>query len=91
MTMSFIFEWLSHVKEWGSLGLNQGPTGYESAALTAELLPHKRIKEEIIPIAQVHCGKENLKRMLLLHIISPYRYHVSVVDGKLNCICLLPQ
>lgn len=24
---------------WGSLGLNQGPTGYESAALTAELLP----------------------------------------------------
>ncbi len=24
---------------WGSLGLNQGPTGYESAALTTELLP----------------------------------------------------
>ena len=24
---------------WGNLDLNQGPTGYESAALTAELLP----------------------------------------------------
>ena len=29
-------------KEWGNLDLNQGPTGYESAALTAELLPHER-------------------------------------------------
>lgn len=27
---------------WGNLDLNQGPTGYESAALTAELLPRKR-------------------------------------------------
>lgn len=24
---------------WGNLDLNQGPTGYESAALTTELLP----------------------------------------------------
>ncbi len=28
-------------ERWGSLGLNQGPTGYESAALTTELLPHE--------------------------------------------------
>jgi hypothetical protein len=28
-------------KEWGNLDLNQGPAGYESAALTAELLPHE--------------------------------------------------
>ena len=27
---------------WGNLDLNQGPTGYESAALTTELLPHRR-------------------------------------------------
>ena len=27
-------------KMWGNLDLNQGPTGYESAALTTELLPH---------------------------------------------------
>ncbi len=26
---------------WGNLDLNQRPTGYESAALTAELLPQK--------------------------------------------------
>lgn len=26
-------------KKWGELDLNQRPTGYESAALTAELLP----------------------------------------------------
>ena len=25
--------------QWGNLDLNQGPTGYESAALTTELLP----------------------------------------------------
>lgn len=36
---------LCWLRIWGSLGLNQGPTGYESAALTTELLPHsgKRI------------------------------------------------
>ena len=28
-------------KGWGNLDLNQGPTGYESAALTTELLPQK--------------------------------------------------
>ena len=28
-------------KLWGNLDLNQGPTGYESAALTTELLPQK--------------------------------------------------
>ncbi len=27
---------------WGRLGLNQRPTGYESAALTTELLPPGR-------------------------------------------------
>ena len=27
---------------WGWLGLNQRPTGYEPAALTAELHPHQR-------------------------------------------------
>ena len=26
-------------EKWGNLDLNQGPTGYESAALTTELLP----------------------------------------------------
>ena len=29
---------------WGWLGLNQRPTGYEPAALTAELHPHTRSK-----------------------------------------------
>jgi hypothetical protein len=28
-----------HEKEWGNQDLNLGPTDYESAALTAELLP----------------------------------------------------
>ena len=32
-------------KDWGNLDLNQGPTGYESAALTAELLPRDRRNE----------------------------------------------
>lgn len=32
---------------WGSLGLNQGPTGYESAALTAELLPRIKVDHHI--------------------------------------------
>ena len=27
---------------WGYLDLNQGPTGYEPAALTTELYPHIR-------------------------------------------------
>ena len=27
------------LSKWGNLDLNQGPTGYESAALTTELLP----------------------------------------------------
>ncbi len=33
-------------QNWGNLDLNQRPTGYESAALTAELLPlnYKEIK-----------------------------------------------
>ncbi len=30
-------------KGWGNLDLNQGPTGYESVALTAELLPPKAL------------------------------------------------
>ncbi len=29
----------SEIRKWGNLDLNQGPTGYESAALTTELLP----------------------------------------------------
>ena len=28
-----------YLEMWGNLDLNQGPTGYESAALTTELLP----------------------------------------------------
>ena len=33
---------------WGNLDLNQGPTGYESAALTTELLPHNEgVKKSI--------------------------------------------
>ena len=32
---------IEEIKMWGNLGLNQGPTGYESAALTTELLPQK--------------------------------------------------
>ena len=32
-------------KDWGNLDLNQGPTGYESADLTAELLPRDRRNE----------------------------------------------
>ena len=33
--------WLhtDRTSKWGNLDLNQGPTGYESAALTTELLP----------------------------------------------------
>ena len=34
-------ELLGLLNKWGNLGLNQGPTGYESAALTTELLPLK--------------------------------------------------
>ena len=34
----------SGVRKWGNLDLNQGPTGYESAALTTELLPHKNLR-----------------------------------------------
>gem|GEM_PF-5960534 len=30
-------------KKWGNLDLNQGPAGYESAALTTELLPHEEV------------------------------------------------
>ncbi len=29
------------IKKWGNLDLNQGPAGYESAALTTELLPQE--------------------------------------------------
>ena len=29
----------THKEMWGNLDLNQGPAGYESAALTTELLP----------------------------------------------------
>ena len=34
-----IFSVINLEKMWGNLDLNQGPTGYESAALTTELLP----------------------------------------------------
>ena len=48
---------------WGNLGLNQGPTGYESAALTTELLPREcfRILE----------GKVAFKQKYFLLIIFP--------------------
>ena len=32
---------MSALEKWGNLDLNQGPTGYESAALTTELLPQE--------------------------------------------------
>ena len=32
---------LRRLRKWGNLDLNQRPTGYESAALTAELLPQE--------------------------------------------------
>lgn len=38
------------LRKWGNLDLNQGPTGYESAALTAELLPLKRVSLRTFPI-----------------------------------------
>lgn len=34
---------LCQLEMWGNLDLNQGPTGYESAALTTELLPLNKI------------------------------------------------
>ena len=40
---STMLDYKKRPKEWGNLDLNQGPTGYESAALTTELLPHKEI------------------------------------------------
>ncbi len=41
---------------WGNLDLNQRPTGYESAALTAELLPLKSFEDTTLS-----CGKELFK------------------------------
>lgn len=35
---------MSWLEIWGNLDLNQGPTGYESAALTTELLPRKNLR-----------------------------------------------
>ena len=42
--------------KWGNLDLNQRPTGYESAALTAELLPLKSFEDTTLT-----CGKELFK------------------------------
>lgn len=39
---------MSALEKWGNLDLNQGPTGYESAALTTELLPLKTNENSII-------------------------------------------
>ncbi len=38
---------------WGNLDLNQGPTGYESAALTTELLPRKGFEETTLTVHEI--------------------------------------
>ena len=73
-------------KKWGNLDLNQGPAGYESAALTTELLPRRGVKGS-------RFNWQNQEKTVYVEIESEYLlFFYQKVEHETNfsddcCVC----